>query len=455
MGPALQDVEAGPLPFLFLLVIGRGSHQPVNRRRDGVVAMSLITTRPVAPAEFERWARVVADAQGRDHDDFTLQRLRDSISLDRTRGAFDGADPVGGITAVPRDMTLPGGLVEPVVGIANPAVAPTHRRRGVFSQMVRDLFTDMYEHRRESIAVLQSDQAEVYTRFGFGMAMQTAVLNGRTQFMGFRTDVDLGSGRVTLVDLPTAAGLMPRIHERAQLMNVGWVDRGSLQWDRLIADANTSVPGLTATRVAIHWDGEGHPQGYAIYRFEVRTDTTGRPKTRLLVPEVVAIHRASYGNLWRFLLDLDAADSVRAECAPDEPLQYMVSDPEALDWTIRDSLAVRLVDVPRALAARRYSAPVDVVFEVVDHLCDWNHGRFRLQADERGAMCARSHSDEADLTLSVSTLGAALLGGVSLMSLALAGRVVTRNPLVLQSASIAMRGFREPSCPSGTSWPWY
>ncbi|MGD8214216.1 GNAT family N-acetyltransferase [Aestuariimicrobium sp. Y1814] len=417
--------------------------------------MSLITTRPVSPSEFEPWARVVADAQGRDHDEFTLQRLRSSISLERSRGAFEGADPVGGITAVPREMTLPGGLVEPVAGIANPAVAPTHRRRGVFSMLVRDLFTDMYEHRREAIAVLCSDQAEVYTRFGFGMAMQTAVLDGRTGAMGFRPDVDLGTARITQVDLATAAGLMPRIHERARLMNVGWVDRAQQQWDRVMADAATPVPGLTACRVAICWDAEGHPQGYALYRFEVRGDGSGRTTTRLLVPELVAIHRASYGQLWRFLLDLDAAESVRAECAPDEPLQYMVSNPEALDWTIRDSLAVRLVDVPRALSARRYSAPVDVVFDVVDHLCDWNHGRFRLQADERGAMCARSHTDEADVSLSVSTLGAVLLGGVSLVSLALAGRVVTRNPLVLQSASIAFRGFREPSCPSGTSWPWY
>lgn len=416
--------------------------------------MSLITTRAVTSSEFERWACVVAGAQGRDHDEDTLRRLRSTIHLDRTRGAFDGADPVGGITVVPREMTLPGGLVDMVAGIANPAVSPTHRRRGIFSQLVRDVFTDMYEQRREAVAVLNSDQAQVYTRFGFGMGVQTAVLAAPTRVMGFRPDVEAGTGRVTLVDLNTAAGLLPRVHERARLMNVGWAERDQEQWDRILEDARTPVHGLTGTRVAVHWGEQGHPQGYALYRFEVCRDGNGRHTTRLLVPEVVADHRWSYAQLWRFLLDLDAADSVRAECAPDEPLQYMVSDPEQISWTIRDALAVRLVDVPRALSSRRYSAPVDVVIDVVDHLCDWNHGRFRLQADERGVLCARSH-EEPDMTMSVAALGAAFLGGVSLVSLALAGRVQTRNPLVLQSASIAMRGFREPGCPSATSWPWY
>lgn len=417
--------------------------------------MSLITTRPVTASEYEHWARVVADAQGRDHDDHSLARLRAVIDLDRTRAAFEGADPVGGITVIPREMTMPGGLSEAVAAIANPAVAPTHRRRGVFSQLVRELFTDMYEHRREAIAVLSSHQAEAYTRFGFGMALQTALLHGPTSAMGFRPDVELGAGRVTLVDLATASGLLPRIHQRARQMNVGWVARSAANWDRMIADAAAPVPGLTAARVAIHWDVDGLPQGYAFYRFDLGAGHGGRSRTGLVVPELVAVHRSSYGQLWRFLLDLDAADWVRAECAPDEPLQYMVNDPEALDWTIRDGLAVRLVDVPRALSSRRYATPVDVVIEVVDHLCDWNHGRFRLQADERGAVCARSHTDEPDLQLSVSALGAAVLGGVSLVSLALAGRVVTRNPVVLQTASDAMRGFREPGCPSQTSWPWY
>ncbi|MGA4506563.1 GNAT family N-acetyltransferase [Propionibacteriaceae bacterium G1746] len=417
-------------------------------------SIPVITTRPVTPAEFDDWAKVVGNAQGRDHDERSLRWLRQSLPLERTRGAFDGADPVGGIAALPRQLTLPGGQREDVAGIACAAVSPTHRRRGVFSQLVRDLFTDMYEHRREALAVLNSDQAEVYTRFGFGMAMQTAVVHGQTRFMGYRPDVELGTGRVTLVDEQVAAGVLPRVHARARQMNVGWAERSPTQWSTFLTDLAATRSGRTTTRFAIHWDAEGQPQGYATYWFAERLDERGRTVNRLLVPELVAVHRSAYAQLWRFLLDLDAADSVRANCAPDEALQYMVQDPEALDWTIRDALAVRLVDVPRALSSRRYSAPVDVTFEVTDHLCPWNHGTFRLQADEAGAMCVRSR-DEPQLSMSVQALGAAFLGGTPLMSLALAGRVLAKVPTTLAQASVAFRGFREPSCPSTTGWPWY
>ena len=46
-----------------------------------------------------------------------------------------------------------------------------------------------------------------------------------------------------------------------------------------------------------------------------------------------------------------------------------------------DGLWVRLVDVYRALATRRYVIPLDVVFEVEDPLCPWSVRRYRLQAD--------------------------------------------------------------------------
>lgn len=413
-----------------------------------------LAVRPLNAHEFPAWAHVIANAQGRDHDEASLARMRSALRLDRAWGAFEGADPVGGIAAVPREMTMPGGLMAQVAGIACAAVAPTHRRRGIFAQLVRGLFTDMYENRRESVAVLNSEQAGVYTRFGFGRAVQTAVLEGDLDALEVRPDVEVGAGRVTLVEADAAAPLMRRVHARGRLMNVGWVEREAHTWDVLLADATAPVAGLTSMRFAIHWDTENQPQGYALYRFQVGTDDSGRNVTRLLVPEVVAAHRAAYGQLWNFLLNLDAARTLRAECAPDEPMQYMVADPQALRWTIRDLLAVRLVDVQAALAARRYSAPVDVVIEVTDHLCDWNHGRFRLQADEQGAMCVRSR-DEAQLSMPVSALAEAYLGGTSLVSLALAGRVLARHPVALQQAAVAMRGFREPSCPSGTSWPWY
>jgi predicted acetyltransferase len=98
---------------------------------------------------------------------------------------------------------------------------------------------------------------------------------------------------------------------------------------------------------------------------------------------------------------------------------------------------VRLVDVGNALPARRYSAPVDVVIEIEDPVCPWNEGRWRLTADTSGASFERSPAP-ADLTLPVSALGAAYLGGRPLVALADAGVIRESRPGAVSSLSTAM-----------------
>jgi predicted acetyltransferase len=110
------------------------------------------------------------------------------------------------------------------------------------------------------------------------------------------------------------------------------------------------------------------------------------------------------------------------------------------------NLWVRLVDVGAALEARAYAAPLDVVLDVADRFCPWNAGRWRLEADETGARCART-SAPADLALDVADLGAAYLGGPSLEALAAIGRGRELRPGALRAASGALRGAREPYCP--------
>jgi predicted acetyltransferase len=109
---------------------------------------------------------------------------------------------------------------------------------------------------------------------------------------------------------------------------------------------------------------------------------------------------------------------------------------------------VRLVDVGTALAQRRYSAPVDVVLEVSDPLLPWNDGRWRLVGGPDGARCARSE-DEPDLTLGVTDLGGAYLGGTELGGLAAAERVQVRagGADMLPAVSAAFATSPAPWCP--------
>jgi predicted acetyltransferase len=135
------------------------------------------------------------------------------------------------------------------------------------------------------------------------------------------------------------------------------------------------------------------------------------------------------------------------EFAPaDEPLPHMLDNNRAATARLGDALWVRLVDAPRALRERTYSAPFDVVIELEDEVCPWNAGRFRLAWDGSGAACEPTTAD-ADLELSAADLGAAYLGGTTLLSLARAGRVRAHDRAALWAASVGVRGALEPWCP--------
>jgi Sterol carrier protein domain len=111
-----------------------------------------------------------------------------------------------------------------------------------------------------------------------------------------------------------------------------------------------------------------------------------------------------------------------------------------------DGLWVRLVDLPRALRERTYSAPLDTVLEISDEVCPWNAGQLRLAWDGSSATCEPTGA-APDVKLSAAELGAAYLGGTTLASLAAAGRVRERSAGALDAASVAFGGTVQPWCP--------
>jgi predicted acetyltransferase len=163
------------------------------------------------------------------------------------------------------------------------------------------------------------------------------------------------------------------------------------------------------------------------------------------VREVVAADPAAYAALWRFLLGIDLARTARASfLSVDEPLQHLVDEPRRLGLRVSDGLWIRIVDLPGALAARRYAADVDVVLEVTDPLLPANTGRWRLTGGPGGATCTPT-TDPADLACTVLELGTVYLGATTPATLAAAGRVRELTAGSLSRASAAFGWHRLPN----------
>jgi predicted acetyltransferase len=196
----------------------------------------------------------------------------------------------------------------------------------------------------------------------------------------------------------------------------------------------------------VHHGPDG-PDAYAL--FAPKTGWAGDgPDGRLMIRELTATTAEAHAALWEFLLGIDLVRTVDWNLAPlDPPLLHQVSDAGRLRTTAYPGLWVRLVDLDRALTARRYAAPLDVVLDVTDGFCPWNAGRWRLAAlPGETPTCART-GDPADLALSATELGAAYLGGTSLGALWAAGRVRELRPGAVRAAATAFAEPRAPYCP--------
>lgn len=385
----------------------------------------------------------MSETFGSDPRDSDREAEKKVFEYDRSVAGFDGGRVISTSGIFSRTVTVPGGEL-PFAAVTMVTVAPTHRRRGVLTQMMRQMLDDARE-RQEPLAGLWASEATIYGRFGYGMAARNASLSAVKKPLVVRPGIG-EPGRVRRVEPDEARADMVGIYEAAKTDQVGWLNRSEPWWDLQFDDREESRNGATAFRYAVHTGGDG-VDGYVSYR--INDPNAGDDRRQVQINDLFAANVEAYAALWRFVLDIDLVGRIgKWHLGVDEPLQQLVTDPRALGLTVGDGLWVRLVDVAAALAGRTYATDIDVVLDVTDAFCPWNAGRYRLSGGPKGADCSRT-TDAADLSISATDLGAAYLGGIRLTEIAAAGRVTESRPGALVAASRAFTADRAPWCPDG------
>lgn len=377
-------------------------------------------------------------------DEIALSRA--FTDLDRLFGFHDGTRWASTAGDYRKQVNLPGGAQVPVAAVTAVTVSPAHRRRGLLTRMMRHQLDGIRARGTEALAMLFASETMIYGRFGYGSASQNVVLSGQVRDLGFRPEVDLGDGTVSEIDAETLLTVGPAIYDRAIAGLPGRMNRPAAWWNYQIHDNDERRKDSGRIRFALHHEADGTPSGYAIYRPKSDWAATG-PNGTLHIEEVRATNPRAYARMWRFLLEIDLVRSIRLDgAAIDEPLRYLVADQRALHCEAADGIFVRLVQVDRALALRRYGAPVDIVVDVRDDFCPWNTGRYRLRGGLDGAECEKTGAP-ADIAISARDLGAIYLGGTSLAQLVAAGLVEELTPGSAQRAAVAFGWPVAPAIP--------
>ena len=377
----------------------------------------------------------------------------DRFEFDRTLAAFDDTTPVGVTMCYSFQLSVPGLQMLPAAGVTFVAVMPTYRRQGVLSSLMRRQLADVRD-RGEPLAILWASEAVIYGRYGYGRASWHLDFTLRRGEGGLPAGRGASAGdglRLRIAEPEAALPELAKVYDTVLASRPGMFGRNDAWWRSAIFDPAEQRHGASPLRCLLAEDASG-PRGYALYA-GVDTWTGFLPENVLTVRELMAADPAASAALCTDLLSRDLTTEFRLPHRPvDDPLLYQLADPRRTRPKLNDNLWVRIVDLPRALAGRRYSCPVDVVLEVRDEILPANAGRWRLSttAEAPGGGLAAScvpASSPADLALDVTELGAAYLGGTRLGALAGSGLIAELRPGATRQLSAALTWDPAPWCP--------
>lgn len=308
-------------------------------------------------------------------------------------------------------------------------VHPGHRRQGILRTLIGHHFADC-RARGEAISGLNAAEAAIYGRFGCGRASEQVSLTvprgaalrevpGSEELGIELREWDADRDGPVIAELHAAYADAP-----AGLGRPGWVTWETPELRAYTAqDAPPLRGGLEAQRLLLVRDAAGAVRGYARFRRKAEWQRNV-PDGTVQLRDCVGLDAAASRRLWSVLLDLDLMARVVAGLLPsDDPITQLLVDARAATPTTEDLQWIRIIDLPRALAERRYAAPVDVVLEVSDELLPENAGRWRVVADGFGHAEVTRSEAAAEISLDIRELGAVHLGSTSLGALAQAGLV--------------------------------
>jgi predicted acetyltransferase len=390
--------------------------------------MDAIEIRPPRKEEFHEVVGVSNLAFGEEVPPEDEAAFSVGFPFDRALCAYEGGRMVAVSAVYSLELTIPGRTAVSNGGVTWIATLPTHRRRGFLRRLMTAQLADM-RGRGEAVSTLLAAEGTIYGRFGYGPATSVASFRVRRPYAVF-TDPLEDPDRMILLNAEEAAAQLPPLYEAVRLSQPGAVSRSAGWWTQYLYDPVTERGGATKMIHAKHQTKAGGDDGYVSYRVKEEWDGY-TSHNEVQVVEVMATSPTAYKALWNYVLNTDLSHTISCvKGRVDEPLRWLLVDPRRFEVTaLADDLYLRLLDVPRALAARAYRATGELVLEVTDCFPVPGANRYALRVAPASDPPSVSSVEceptkrKPHLAIGIADLGAAYLGGVSFTALATAGRV--------------------------------
>jgi predicted acetyltransferase len=408
----------------------------------------VIDIRTITADEVIGFQRAVCNAFGFDYEEKgdDVERFEAVTSLDTTFVAVESDRIVATFGSFPFDLTVPGGGTVPMAGTTMVSVAPTHRRRGILTEIMGRHLTQVADELEVPVAGLWASDERIYRRFGYGPASWVGGFTIPTE----EVTVPVGPPGITFraIDADEAATALPPVYDAYRPTRPGALSRSAAWWfDRHLEDPKHRRSGGSAQRIVVA-ERDGRLVGYVLYRQrEVRSGSGDHEVGMIDVRELIGVDEDARRALWSFAARIDLFPLLRYRLAPvDDPLLVEVERPRGIEQAPFDALWLRPLDVPRLLEARTYRGDGQVVLDV-DDPTQGRGGRFRLEvADGKGHCAIAGPGTGPVLSCTIADLGSLYLGGRTAGALARAGRV-TGPPETVALVDQLLASPVAPHCP--------
>ncbi|MEL6983862.1 MAG: GNAT family N-acetyltransferase [Actinomycetota bacterium] len=338
-------------------------------------------------------------------------------SAETSIAAFDRGHMVATFGSYDLDLTLPGGATVAMAGTTHVTVHPTHRRRGILTEMMRR-HLDQAVEMGQPLAGLWASEERIYGRFGYGNAATGLDL----RIPDYAVELPPPDPSITVhpITPEEAATILPPIYDAARPGIAGALARTENWWAHRRLPDPPAHRGGQGKRRYVMAERDGEAVGYLVFRLK-ELEPWGEGLTTIL--ELMAADDEVRRALWSFALNVDLYRNVRWWNAPvDEPALLQIDRFRKVETRTLDSMWLRPLDVVPLLQARSYDRDGQLVIEVADRFGP-TAGTYRLEVVDGAGTCETVSSGEPDVTLAVEELGRLLLGGVSAVTLARAGLV--------------------------------
>lgn len=403
------------------------------------------TVRTLARDEHIAASRIVSREMLGSLADDAMAAWAERFVEERTHGAFSPRGELVGVSRwFPTELAMPGGAAD-AAAVTAVAVQSNHRRQGHLRRLMEAQLRAVAEEGR-ALAVLIAAEWPIYGRYGYGPATEACRWELDARSARFR---DAPEGAIELVPPDRLRAEAEAVFRARWARTPGAITRDADWWDRA---AGLAVwPGrktdLSMVRTALWRDPGGEVAGAVVYEVAEQW-TRNRPDGRADVSLLVGRTPVAERELWRHLCDIDWISTVAAGGRGiDDPLPLWLHDARSATQLDRsDHVWARVLDVPGAIGARGSDTAGRCVVEVVDPL-GFTSGGWAIELGPDGGRATASE-EEPDVTLPASALGAAVLGGTSLVRLHEAGWCDEGRAGGVKRVDALLRTAVAPWCPT-------